>query len=69
MNVIRVLTLLGCAALLFACETTGGGNQETKRRAEIERQKHQEQMDEGQANLLDAHRDRLDRDSNPLRAY
>ena len=68
MNVIKVFTLFACAAFLFACETTGG-NQEAKRRAQIERQKHQEQMDESQANLLDAHNDRLDRDSNPLQAY
>ena len=71
MNMIRVLTLAGSAALLFSCETTdiSGGNQEAKRRAEIERQKHQQPVDESQANLWDAQNDRLNRDSNPLRAY
>lgn len=65
------LALIGCALLFVGCETTNtaGGNQEAKRRAALEKQKQQQPIDEGQANLWDAHNNRLDRDGNPLRSY
>jgi hypothetical protein len=71
MKAIPLVTLVGLALALVACETTDatGGNQEAKRRAAIERQRQQPPPDEAQANLWGAHRDILDRDSNPLRAY
>ena len=71
MKPILLTTLFGCATLLVGCETTeaGQGNQETKHRAALERQKQQSTLDEAHANLWNAHEDIVDRDSNPLRAY
>lgn len=70
MKAISLAALLGCAVSLVACETSdkAGGNQEAKRRAAIER--HREQaVDEADANLWNAQENRLNRDSNPTRAY
>jgi predicted small secreted protein len=72
MKISSVIILLGCATFLAGCETTdsaGGGNQEAKRRAAIEQQKDQPPVDQAHANLWNAQENRLDRDSNPLRAY
>jgi hypothetical protein len=72
-HVHHLISLIGCVALFAACEstnTTGKGNQETKRLAALQRQaqRHSE-MDEAHANLWSAQRVMLNTDGsvNPAR--
>ena len=72
MNHLQLVGLLGSLALLVSCETTqtaGEGNQEKKRLAAVQQQEQQPQPDESEQNLWNAQRDKLNRDSNPLRDY
>jgi hypothetical protein len=68
----KFFIVLGCAALLSACETTstsGKGNQEAKRLAALEQQKRQAPLDESHTNLWRAQENLVDRDGNPMRNY
>jgi hypothetical protein len=72
MKWLQIVTAMIGLGLLASCETTnvsGRGNQEAKRLAAIERHREQAPLPEDQANLWSAHRNILDRDTNPLRAY
>jgi len=63
------LTLVAFVSFLSACATSDQQSSlEAKRRAALER--HRETpVDESQTNLQNSQQNRLDRDSNPLRAY
>jgi hypothetical protein len=71
MKATLLAAVFGCAVLLGGCETTDktGGSQEAKRRAEIERHRQQQPIDQSDANLWNAQQNVLNRDSNPTRSY
>jgi outer membrane biogenesis lipoprotein LolB len=73
MKQLQLVTLIGATALLLGCETTettGVGNQEQKRLAQIHREQQEDtQMDEGDRNLWNAHQDQLNTGTNPAIPY
>jgi hypothetical protein len=70
MKQLQLVALVGIVALLLGCETTqstGMGNQEQKRLAQIQRQQQENaQYDESDINLWNAHQDVLVRGTNPM---
>ena len=70
MKQLQLIALIGIVALLLGCETTqstGMGNQEQKRLAQIQRQQQENaQYDESDINLWNAHQDVLVRGTNPM---
>lgn len=71
MKQLQIICLV-CGAFLAGCESTqtaGEGNQEKKRLAAMQQQEQQPQPDESDQNLWNSQRDKLNRDSNPLRDY
>ena len=73
MKQLQLVALVGIAALLLGCETTqttGMGNQEQKRLAQIQRQQQEAaQYDESDINLWNAHQDLLVQGTNPMLPY
>jgi outer membrane biogenesis lipoprotein LolB len=73
MKRLQLVTLIGATALLLGCETTettGVGNQEQKRLAQIEREQQENaQYDESDVNLWNAHQDQLYTGTNPAIPY
>jgi hypothetical protein len=72
MKQLQLIGLIACAAFLVSCEsteTTGRGNQESKRLAAMQQQSEQPQPDEAQQNLWNAHENIVNRDGNPVRRY
>lgn len=69
MKRLQLVTLIGATALLLGCETTettGVGNQEQKRLAQIQREQQENaQYDESAVNLWNAHQDQLYTGTNP----
>ena len=68
MNHLQLIGLIACAATFAGCqstETTGRGNQVSKRLAAIEREREKsENTDEARRNLWNAHWDIVTRDGN-----
>ena len=73
MKRLQLVTLIGATALSLGCETTettGVGNQEQKRLAQIQREQQENaQYDESAVNLWNAHQDRLYTGTNPAIPY
>ncbi len=74
MKQLQLVALIAAAAFLFGCETTnqttGMGNQEQKRLAQIQRQQQEAaQYDESERNLWNAQVDVLNRGTNPAIKY
>jgi predicted component of type VI protein secretion system len=70
MKSISFVALFALAVLFAGCSTSSQENNlEAKRRAAIEKHREQAPTDEAQTNLLNAQKNRLDRDTDPLRAY
>ena len=73
MKNFRLIGTLWCAAALIGCETTqttGTGNQEQKRLAQIQREQAEAaQYDESDINLWNAHQDMLTKGTNPALVY
>jgi hypothetical protein len=73
MKHFQLVALLGWTAFLISCETTqttGMGNQEQKRLAQIQReQQDAAQMDEADRNLWNAQQDQLYTGTNPAIPY
>jgi len=74
MKQLQLVTLLGIVAIFTGCETTnqttGMGNQEQKRLAQIQREQQENaQYDESDINLWNAHQDLLVRGTNPMLPY
>jgi hypothetical protein len=73
MKHFQLVALLGWTALLISCETiqtTGIGNQEQKRLAQIQREQQEAaQMDEADRNLWNAQQDQLYTGTNPAIPY
>jgi hypothetical protein len=73
MKQLQLVALIGTGALLISCETTqttGMGNQEQKRLAQIQReQQDAAQMDEADRNLWNAQQDQLYTGTNPAIPY
>jgi hypothetical protein len=69
MKHLQLIALFVCAAFLIGCETTqttGMGNQEQKRLAQIQREQQENaQYDESDINLWNAHQDLLVTGTNP----
>jgi hypothetical protein len=66
----RLMSIVVFVALCAGCKTTetsGRGNQETKRLAARERHRH-EQRDQSTENLWSAQTNLLNRDGNPMRS-
>jgi hypothetical protein len=69
MKLIHLLGLIACISLVNGCESdnsAGTGNQEEKRKAAL-RQQEQQSATQSDENLQSAHRDIINRDSNPSR--
>ena len=70
MKYFQLVALLGWTAFLISCETmqtTGVGNQEQKRLAQIQREQQENaQYDESDINLWNAHQDVLVQGTNPM---
>jgi hypothetical protein len=69
---LRLISVIGCAAIFVSCETTqttGMGNQERKRLAALEQQRKQPQPDETEQNLWRAQQNTINMDGNPMRRY
>ena len=73
MKPIQLVGLILCAGFLVGCETTqttGTGNQEQKRLAQIQREQAEDtQTDESDRNLWNAQQDRLNIGTNPAVPY
>ena len=73
MKCLQLIAASLVAALLISCETTnqaGGGNQEQKRLAQIQREQAENaQYDESDINLWNAHQDMLAQGTNPAIPY
>ncbi len=73
MNFVQLAGLIAGVLLIVGCETTettGTGNQEQKRLAQIQRQQAEAaQYDESDINLWNAHQDRLMQGTNPALTY
>ena len=74
MKQLQLVTLLGIVAIFAGCETTnettGMGNQEQKRLAQLQRQQQENaQYDESDINLWNAHQDQLVTGTNPSIPY
>lgn len=74
MKQLQLVALVGTGLLLLGCETTnqttGMGNQEQKRVAQIQRQQQEAaQYDESDVNLWNAQVDVLNRGTNPAVRY
>ncbi|HYR21871.1 MAG TPA: hypothetical protein VEP30_02955 [Chthoniobacterales bacterium] len=73
MKPIQLVGLILCAGFLVGCETTqttGTGNQEQKRLAQIQREQAEgTQTDESDRNLWNAQQDRLNTGTNPAVPY
>ena len=73
MKPIQLVGLILCAGFLVGCETTqttGMGNQEQKRLAQIQREQAEgTQTDESDRNLWNAQQDRLNTGTNPAVPY
>jgi hypothetical protein len=73
MKQLQLVALLGVFAFLVGCETTqttGMGNQEQKRMAQIQREQAENaQYDESDINLWNAHQDTLMQGTNPALTY
>ena len=73
MKKLQLVSLIAGAAILVNCETTqttGMGNQEQKRLAQIQQQEQEAaQMDESERNLWNAQQDRLNTGTNPAVPY
>jgi hypothetical protein len=74
MKQLQLVALVGAVVFLFGCETTsettGSGNQEQKRMAQLERQQQENaQYDESDVNLWNAHQDTLVTGTNPMIPY
>ncbi len=73
MKQLQLVSLIAGAAILVSCETTqttGMGNQEQKRLAQIQREQAEDsQTDESDRNLWNAHQDLLNTGTNPAIPY
>ena len=72
MKHLQLIGLIAGAAFFASCEsteTTGRGNQESKRLAALHQQSQKPQPDEAQQNLWSAQENALNRDGNPVRRY
>jgi hypothetical protein len=74
MKQLQLFALIAAGAVLIGCETTnqttGMGNQEQKRMAQIQRQQEESaQYDESEINLWNAQVDVLNRGTNPAIRY
>ena len=73
MKPLQLVSLLASTALFVSCETTqttGMGNQEQKRLAQIQREQAEgTQTDESDRNLWNAQQDRLNTGTNPAVPY
>jgi hypothetical protein len=72
MKHLQIIGLIACAAFFASCEstnTTGRGNQESKRLAALQRQRQHEPSDEAQQNLWSAQQNILNRDGNAASRY
>jgi hypothetical protein len=72
MKRLQLLSLIACLTFFASCEsteTTGRGNQESKRLAALQQQRQNPPSDEAQQNLWSAQQDILNRDGNPTRGY
>jgi hypothetical protein len=74
MKQLQLVALTAAGALVIGCETTnqttGMGNQEQKRLAQIQRQQQEvAQYDESEINLWNAQVDVLNRGTNPAIKY
>ena len=73
MKPLQLVSLLASTALFVSCETTqttGMGNQEQKRLAQIQREQAEDtQTDESDRNLWNAQQDRLNTGTNPAVPY
>ena len=73
MKPLQLVSLFAAAAILVSCETTqttGMGNQEQKRLAQIQQQQQEDaQIDESERNLWNAQQDRLNTGTNPAVPY
>jgi outer membrane biogenesis lipoprotein LolB len=74
MKQLQLVVLTAAGAFLIGCETTnqttGMGNQEQKRLAQIQRQQQElAQYDESEINLWNAQVDVLNRGTNPAIRY
>jgi hypothetical protein len=69
---LRLISVIGCAAIFVSCETTqttGMGNQERKRLVALEQQRQQALPDETEQNLWSAQQNTINMDGNPMRRY
>ena len=70
MKPLQLVSLIAAAAILVSCETvqsTGVGNQEQKRLAQIQREQQENaQYDQSDINLWNAHQDVLVSGTNPM---
>jgi hypothetical protein len=74
MKQLQLVALLGIVAVFAGCETTnetaGGGNQEQKRLAQLQREQQENaQYTESDINLWNAHQDMLVTGTNPALPY
>jgi Mg2+/citrate symporter len=73
MKQLQLVAVTAAGVLLISCETTqttGMGNQEQKRLAQIQREQEENaQYDESDINLWNAHQDRLTQGTNPALTY
>lgn len=74
MKPLQLVAFIAFGALLIGCETTsqttGMGNQEQKRLAQIQRQQQEaSQYDESEINLWNAQVDVVNRGTNPSARY
>jgi hypothetical protein len=74
MKQLQLVALLGIVALCVGCETTdqttGMGNQEQKRLAQLQRQRQEiAQYDESDVNLWNAHQDTISKGTSPMVPY
>ena len=72
MKHLQLIGLMAYLSFLAGCETietTGMGNQETKRLAALQQQRRQGQTDEAEQNLWSAQQNAINMDGNPMRSY
>jgi hypothetical protein len=73
MKQLQLVAVTAAGVLSISCETTqttGVGNQEQKRLAQIQREQAENaQYDESDINLWNAHQDRLMQGTNPALTY
>ncbi len=72
MKQLQFMGLIVCAAVFVGCESTqtaGTGNQEQKRLAAVQQERHMEHPDEAEGNLWSAQKNSLNRDGDPIRNY